>query len=294
MRVAIILGPRSSRGDVSRFQKAAPADWISGLPSSLSAADAILIFGGDGTIHCHLPDLLRLKLPVLIAPAGSGNDFARAFGLRSAHESLLAWQAFASGANNVRLVDIGIIDTLSSDQIAPPKRHYFCCVAGVGLDAEVARRANLLPAWLRRHGGYALSLPGALRKFTSFPARITVVAPSAAAPADFQSVTLAAFANTPTFGGGMKIAPCASLTDGLLDICTVPGMNKFKLFLLFPSVYVGGHLQAPKVEYFKAARLRVETELAGDVYADGEFICKTPVEISVASGALNVIVPPKP
>jgi diacylglycerol kinase family enzyme len=47
----------------------------------------------------------------------------------------------------------------------------------------------------------------------------------------------------------------------------------------------------PEVEYFKASRLRLETEVPLDVYADGEFVCHTPVEVSVASKALRVIVP---
>jgi len=45
------------------------------------------------------------------------------------------------------------------------------------------------------------------------------------------------------------------------------------------------------VEYFKAARLRLETDAPLDVYADGEFVCRTPVEVSVVPNALRVIAP---
>jgi diacylglycerol kinase (ATP) len=48
------------------------------MPSRSDQADAILLFGGDGTIHRHLAQLVQLGLPVLVVPAGSGNDFARA------------------------------------------------------------------------------------------------------------------------------------------------------------------------------------------------------------------------
>ena len=44
-------------------------------------------FRRGGTIHRHLPALVRLQLPVLIVPAGSGNDFARALNLRSMRAS---------------------------------------------------------------------------------------------------------------------------------------------------------------------------------------------------------------
>jgi diacylglycerol kinase family enzyme len=46
----------------------------------------------------------------------------------------------------------------------------------------------------------------------------------------------------------------------------------------------------PEVDYFKAARLQLETEAPLDVYADGEFVCRTPVEVSVVPKALRVIV----
>ena len=68
-------------------------------------------------------------------------------------------------------------------------------------------------------------------------------------------------------------------------------MDKLKLFCLFPTVYFGGHLKIPQVEYFQAQRLRLETEGPQDVYADGEYVCRTPIEVSVARGALRVVVP---
>src|SRR5205823_6598552 len=97
--------------------------------------------------------------------------------------------------------------------------------------------------------------------------------------------------NTPAYGGGMKIAPQAKLDDGILDICIVRSMDKFKLFCLFPTVYFGRHLGFEEVEYMQSAMARLETELPLDVYADGEYVCQTPVEFHVAQNALRVIVP---
>ena len=102
---------------------------------------------------------------------------------------------------------------------------------------------------------------------------------------------VAAFANAPTYGGGMKIAPQAQLDDGRLDVCLIGHMNKFKLVCLFPTLYFGRHLSIPQVEYFQVERLRIETKEPLDVYADGEYVCRTPVEVSVARAALRVIVP---
>jgi hypothetical protein len=170
---------------------------------------------------------------------------------------------------------------------------YFACAAGVGLDGEISRRANALPRWLRAHGGYALSLPPALLAFQPFSITLSVAQPGRAQilPGSQQSVMAAVFANTPVYGGGMRVAPGALMDDALLDVCVIRDMAKLKLLSVFPSVYLGRHLNLREVEYFTAPSARIETNRPIDVYADGEYVCPTPVEISVASRALPVIVP---
>lgn len=303
MRAAAILGLGCSPNNLRPFRGDNSIDWHIGMPTSQDQADIILIFGGDGTIHRHLSQLVELGLPVLVVPVGSGNDFARALGLRSFRDSLNAWRKFCSGTANSRAIDLGIIAPLRSAGEAPESSppfgaRYFCCVAGVGIDGDVAQRANKLPRWLRGHGGYALSLVPTIFRFAPFPMKISTSADAGAGltarndtwiTCSDHPTILAAFANTPTYGGGMKIAPKAKLDDGLLDICVIGGMDPFKLFCLFPTVYSGRHLQIQEVKYFQATRLRVETEHPLDVYADGEYVCRTPVEVSVHRAALKVI-----
>ena len=89
----------------------------------------------------------------------------------------------------------------------------------------------------------------------------------------------------------MKIAPQAKMDDGLLDVCVVGDVDSFKLFCMFPTVYSGRHLSIREVEYFQAVRARVETEHPLDVYADGEFVCQTPVEVGVHLAALTIVTP---
>lgn len=354
MRAAAILGLGSSTRDLKLFQKDSQVEWVVGLPAQRQGLDAILVFGGDGTVHRHLGAVAELALPVLVVPAGSGNDFARALGLLRVHDSLAAWKKFVAGRENVRVVDLGVITPLvvqtgtvakaaifdgaetarlkacpatnksdSSDQPDNPvtpnlitrasaasdkegrtphdeslyargKPVYFSCVAGVGLDGEISRRANALPRWLRAHGGYALSLPPAVLGFRAFPLTLSVAQPDGAAEFLLRSqepVMAAVFANTPVYGGGMKIAPKAKMDDGQLDVCVIRDISKLKLLGVFPSVYFGRHLGIREVEYFSAACARVETGRPLDVYADGEFVCRTPVEIGVAPGALGVIAP---
>ena len=68
-------------------------------------------------------------------------------------------------------------------------------------------------------------------------------------------------------------------------------MNPYELFCMFPTVYFGRHRHSAKIEYSKAERVMVQTETPFDMYSDGEFVCQTPAEISVAAGALRVIYP---
>ena len=87
----------------------------------------------------------------------------------------------------------------------------------------------------------------------------------------------------------MRIAPQADMTDGRLDICRISEINAAELFCLFPTVYFGRHLLSSKVEYSKAKRASVESDMPLEIYADGEFVCNTPAEISIAPAALRVI-----
>jgi diacylglycerol kinase (ATP) len=297
MRAAAIFGLGCSSRDLEPFQSDTNVEWRIGMPAA-NSADVILLFGGDGTIHRHLAQLVKLGLPVLVVPAGSGNDFARALALRNMRDSVAAWQRFCAVQDNVRDIDLGVITPLGQQSItrdSQPGARYFCSVAGVGLDAEVARRANRLPRWLRGRGGYALSLVPTIFRFAPHPMKI--LAASGAAAADWvvrsdSPTTLAAFANTSTYGGGMKIAPRAKMDDGLLDVCVVGDVNRAKLLGMFPSVYYGKHLSIREVEYFQVSRLRVEAKHPLDVYADGEYVCQTPVEVGVQRNALSVIVHP--
>jgi diacylglycerol kinase (ATP) len=241
--------------------------------------NAVLVFGGDGTVHRHLPELYKRQTPVLVVPHGSGNDFAKALGIRDERIALRAWKRFCASRDNVRAIDVGII---KKDQTTIP----FCCVVGAGLDSAANAKANRMPSWLRGSAGY---LAAALQVLPSFP------------PAEFflsagereirRRGFFVAVGNAHRYGGGMKVAPRAELDDGLLDVCLVGRMNRLKLLLAVPTVFFGAHLGIKQVEYFQARALRLDADRPLEVYADGEFACQTPVDIALIPGALSVIVP---
>ena len=288
MRALALLGPNADADDVAVFAAAARV----AIPahSSIdpaSAPDVVLVFGGDGTVHRHLRVLVDMQVPALVVPTGSGNDFAHALGLNNRDRALDAWRKFCESRENLRSIDLGEIR--SAVDVRPSTVELFCCVAGAGIDADVNRRANRLPRWLRAHGGYALSVVGAAVAFQPQIITVEFEEEEGAAGEISGRALMCAFANAGAYGHGMRIAPGANLEDGLLDLIFVRRAAPARLLTLFPSVYFGAHMGLREVEHRRVRRLRIASEAPLDIYADGEFIGRTPAEISVRQRALRVI-----
>ena len=287
-----IFAPQVSPRLLLPFEQAhGPIEIVDEITPGL-AADAALIFGGDGTVHRHLAGLAATQVPLLAAPAGSANDFAWNLGLRTLDDALAAWRKFTAGGGNLRSIDLGVIES-AAGSAAPHGPTYFCCVAGCGLDAEANRRANAMPRWLRAHGGYKLA---ALLTILLHRSQTVTVTAQGAAPGQperrlSRPARLVAFGNASTYGGGMRIAPAAGLDDGLLDLCFVSHLGRLRLLRFFPTVMSGRHVEMKEVEYFPSPHLRVETEPPLEVYADGEPAGRTPIVVRVQPRALRVLFP---
>jgi diacylglycerol kinase (ATP) len=168
---------------------------------------------------------------------------------------------------------------------------YFSGIAGIGLDAETNRIAARMPGWLRRTVGYPLAALAALARYRAIPVRIesfdrhdreTVIEE----PALFASV-----GNAPEYGSGIRMLPQARVDDGELDLCFVAAMPALRALRHFHRVYAGTHLEMPEVRYLRTRQLFIESAEPSPIYADGEYLCQTPAEISVSPRALRVIVP---
>jgi len=171
------------------------------------------------------------------------------------------------------------------------RTRYFSCIAGTGLDAVISRQITRQPRWLRSHGGYVWALLQSLPRFQ--PPQIVV---SLEIDGDWRTPVrepgmLVAAGNGPQYGSGMRVAHLADMADGLLDACFVRQLSKLRLLRLFPVVFRGAHIGIKEVEYWKATRVRIQTDPVMDFYADGEYVCPTPVELGVKPEALLVIVP---
>jgi diacylglycerol kinase (ATP) len=277
--IAALLHPDVSPKAVDRFRSSGVEIRIQDNlqdPTNLSAA---LIFGGDGTVHRHLPQLHQYKIPTLVVPTGSGNDFAKALGIRSVDIALRAWRQFCAEGKNVREIDLGVIRAGGQETL-------FCCVAGVGMDAEANARANRMPPWLKSRGGYVLA---ALQSLIAFkPAEMSIMTEGREIR---RSAFFIAVGNALSYGGGMKVTPQATLDDGLLDICLVNKMNKLKLLCWVPTIFFGQHLRLKQVEYLQATEVTIDADRKLDLYADGDYAGQTPVKIGLIQQGLRVIVP---
>src|SRR5690349_4581539 len=124
MRAAAIVGPGTTSKALATFQRLTGAEWT----SLIEQADLAVVFGGDGTIHHQLSTLVQVDIPLLVVPCGSGNDFARAIGVRTLRDAVAAWRSWTANGKNVHTIDLGVIRNISN--VSTPDEHYFCCVAG--------------------------------------------------------------------------------------------------------------------------------------------------------------------
>jgi len=277
LNLAAIFKPGVPESRLAPFREGVEANWLTDLNQN---TDAALILGGDGTVHRYLKQLHEWQIPFLHVPIGSGNDFASSLGIKNPKAALQIWRRFVERRDNVRRIDLGTV------HCPPSTDHLFCNVAYFGIDSDVTRRANLMSPFWRANGGYILSL---------FPALLNYKAPKVTLTMDGESIErdvfIAVAANGTRYGRGLRIAPKAEMTDGMLDLCLVRDLPRLKVATLFPTAYFGQHLRVDEVEYFRFRKLCVQTEEPIDVYGDGEYVCRSPMEIGVTPGGLQVISP---
>jgi diacylglycerol kinase (ATP) len=167
---------------------------------------------------------------------------------------------------------------------------YFTGIAGIGLDAETNRRADHMPGWLRRHGGYMLSALRSLAGYRAPRVRLHSFDLCGTETLLDGPVLFAAIGNAPEYGSGIRMLPRAEMNDGQLDLCFVPSMPATKVLRHIHKIYSGAHVRVPEVRYLRTSQVFVESEEAISIWADGEYLCQTPAEIAVAPKALRVIV----
>ncbi|MGH3970902.1 MAG: diacylglycerol kinase [Mycobacterium sp.] len=239
--------------------------------------DALVVAGGDGVIADALQALAGTHIPLGIIPAGTGNDHAREYRIPTKDPAAAA-DVVADGCTET--VDLGRI----RDRNGGTK--WFGTVAAAGFDSLVTDRANRM-RWPRGRMRYNLAMLTELSQLRLLPFRLTLDDGDEIVT----ELTLVAFGNTRSYGGGMLICPGADHADGLLDLTMVHSASRTRLIRLFPTVYKGTHVDLAEVTTSRAASVQVDSP-GINAYADGELACPLPAEISAVRGALHILRPP--
>jgi diacylglycerol kinase (ATP) len=239
--------------------------------------DALVATGGDGVISNALQVLAGTDVPLGIIPAGTGNDHAREFGIPTKDPEAAA-DIVADGWTQT--IDLGRIQRGEGRKKTDK---WFGTVAATGFDSLVTDRANRM-SWPHGRLRYYVAILAELSQLRMLPFRL-VLDGTKEIDAD---ITLAAFGNTRSYGGGLLICPNADYTDGLLDITMAHTASRTKLARLFPALMKGTHVEIDEVTTARATTIHVECP-GINVYADGDFACPLPADLSAVPGALQIL-----
>jgi diacylglycerol kinase (ATP) len=234
--------------------------------------DVVAVMGGDGMAHLGLNACAGTEATLAVIPAGTGNDFARGAGIPRAIPA--AVEALVRG--RTRRLDL----TRLTNAVGS---YYVGAVVSSGYDARVNRATNDIRL---RFGPLSYGYI-ALRELANFePLTYRLVVDGQ--PRELRAM-MVAVANMGVFGGGMKIAPDADPSDGVMDITLIHEASRAKLLRLLPQVYTGGFIKDPVVELLRARRVEID----GDglfLMGDGEELGEVPAVAECVPGVLSVVV----
>jgi diacylglycerol kinase (ATP) len=242
-------------------------------------AETLIAMGGDGTVQLLVREAIGRDVRVGVIPAGGGNDFAAALGVsRSPAE---AAETIVGG--RCRLVDVVEV------QVNGRQPALYLGGGGMGLDTDAVRHAA--GRFLRWPGRlrYLASAIVALRDFSGI--EIHAEFPDQALPPISKKVLLAAVLNTPTCGGGLRLAPEAQIDDGMLEVVLVEMLSKREVLALIPRLLLTGELETKHVTRLRAPSLHISAEGQSWFQGDGELLGIAPVEVRAIPKALRVLVP---
>ncbi|RPF55302.1 YegS/Rv2252/BmrU family lipid kinase [Aquisalibacillus elongatus] len=226
----------------------------------------LIVVGGDGTMYEVLNGLKDFSgIPLAFIPVGSGNDFARGCAMPlkptiNLHETLHDVSLHPYWAGKYK-----------TDFKHDRHEKLFASSLGFGFDAEVASLANESRAkkWLNKARlKYLVYIYGLiLMTFKFKPKKLKLIYDGK--ERDLTGIWMLTVSNHPYFGGGMKIAPNATINKQTFYITIVHQISKWKLLCLFLTVFFGKHLQLKEVETFQVTDLELTSDQKLTYHADG-------------------------
>ncbi len=295
---AVFVNPNSGGGrarrDLPRIKLAFEAAGVDAIFKETSCAEDLeryaraalsegrrVLFGvgGDGTFQALVNATYGRNALLGVLPAGGGNDFAAALGIRSDRSGVT--DLLSRGI--VRAVDLARATTSDGSV------RLYVGGGGVGLDAEAAKFAS---GFYRHFPGRLRYVAAALRALVSYRnIGVRIEFPDGEAEPVESRALLAGVLNTPTYGAGLKLAPRANIADGLIHCVLIESLSILQVLKLLPRLLVSGELHTSRLKRWNVKRLRLLTDRPALFHADGEILGSTPVEIEAVPRAAQVLAP---
>jgi diacylglycerol kinase (ATP) len=253
------------------ISKSNPEDTSTELRLKISEGrfERVVAIGGDGLVNLCLQEVAERDIALAVIPAGTGNDFARAVG---SHKKSVAEIFNAVLSHEPIAIDLGLIT-------GDFGKRWYVQVLSTGFDALVNNFANRI-SWPRGQIKYTLATIFTLARFKPIEYEITIDDKQSK-----QDFMLLSVANGETYGGGMRICPNASNSDGIFDILLVHPVSKIVLLTIFPKVFAGKHIPHPRIEIIKGRKVQLSANASA--FADGEFVSTLPIKIENIPNALK-------
>jgi diacylglycerol kinase (ATP) len=236
----------------------------------------VVAVGGDGTVQEVVNGIMAsasAEASLGIVPVGTGNDLARS--LRLPRDPAAAWTV-AIGRQE-RPIDL--MRATGGDGRA----RWFGSAGGIGFDARVAAAMAKRQGWQRGRAAYLVTTLAELRRFDNCSVSLTVDGVSATA-----EVLFIAIANGEYYGGGMRIAPGATVDDGMLDLCVVGDVTRLTALGQLANLYRGTHVRHPKVDMRRGRSVTITGDPTTLVHLDGEPFGGLPLRVELHDAALIV------
>ena len=250
---AIEASLRGALGSYDLVWTKGPRDAVGIAREAATAGYArLLVGGGDGTASEIATGLLGAgrneDVTLGFLPLGTGGDLLRTLGIPRALGGAL--EVLRGG--HTREIDAGRL--AYTDDSGQRAQTYFANETSAGLAGLVAQLVTRATKSLGATGSFLLGTLRGLARYEPLAARVRVDG----ALAYEGSLVLATASNGRYFGGGMLVAPNASLDDGLFHIVIIPGLRKPELLARLPSLYAGRHLSAPGVRELRGRVVEIE------------------------------------
>jgi diacylglycerol kinase (ATP) len=249
-------------------------------------AATIVAVGGDGTVSEVVNGFFdgdRAVAPeaeLAVICRGSGCDFIRTYGIGKHTDR--AVEVAARG--RVRTIDVGRVAFTGHD--GHPASRRFANIASAGLTGVAAAAANRSSKRLGATAAFAWAAVSTFVAYRNSRFRIRID------DRTFERVcNNVIVANGRYFAGGMHILPAAEPDDGRLDVLVWGDVSKLDLARNLHKLYRGTHVNHPKADISRAARVRVETDVPLPIEVDGEVPGTTPAVFGIEPAALRLRVP---